>query len=68
MISHVVGHDSLVLNFGVDYTCMISHVIVLSKLHHGPYHVGLVMIVQFHFRQTADLYDRSHPCPISSSS
>ena len=34
-------------DFSVERTYMITHIIILSGLHHRPYLIGLVMIVKF---------------------
>ena len=37
------------VDFSINYTSMISHIVVLSGLHHRSYHVRLVTSVQFIF-------------------
>ena len=54
--------------FIVDRICTISHIIVLSGVHHRLYILGLVMTVQFHFWHWVDLNNQSRRCPISPSS
>lgn len=52
-------------HFSLDCTYTISHVMVLSSLHHRSQLVRLVMIVLFHFRCRGNLYDWSRHCPVS---
>ena len=54
--------------FGIDRTCTICHIIVLSGFFHRVHHVQLVTTVHYHFRHRPHLYDRSRHCPIWFSS
>ena len=56
------------LLFMIDHNCTISHIIVLSILHRRLYPIEPVTTIQFCFQLIADLYDRSHHCPVLSLS
>lgn len=70
VINHILFYWSWKFSFvfSVDCTCIFSHVIVLSSLFHRPYPIGSILKVQFRFQCRVDLYQRSHPCLVSSLS
>lgn len=58
----MIGDDSSLSFFGIDHTCTIGHIVILSSSHHRPYPVRQVPIIQFCFRHRSDLCDPSHQC------
>lgn len=69
MINRILSYRSwqFCFVFGVDWTCMINQVVVLSSLHHKPSLIESILKVQFHFQCRVDLYHRSRPCPVLPS-
>ena len=59
VINRILSDRSWQFNydFSVDRTYMINHAIVPFVLHHIPYLIRSIMIVQFHFLRRVDLYD-----------
>lgn len=58
------------LNFivGIECTCIIDHIIVLSSLRHIPHLIRSIMKGKFYFWCRLHLYDCSHHCHIQFSS
>ena len=56
------------LDFGINHTYTISHIVVLPGLHHRPYPIGTIIIVHFWFWCRVDLYNQPRHYTILSSS
>ena len=67
--SHIAPKVLIVqVDFSLEQTYTIDHVVVLSSFHHKPYPIQLVIIDQFHFQYKPYLYDQSRSFPIRFSS
>ena len=70
VIHHILSDQSWQFNldFGINHTYTISHIVVLPSLHHRSYPIETIITVQFWFWRRVDLYNQPRHYTISSSS
>ena len=65
VIDHTLSFGSWMFssNFNIDRTYRINCIVLLYGLHHRPYPIRSIILVQFHFQCRFNLYDRSRRWP-----